>query len=155
TGEGFWVDLDWHARLVAAARGAGLALLAVGGILAGDAIAATADAKARLHRDSGAIAIDLESHRVAVAAQRARVPFVILRAVADPAERDLPAAALAPLSRSGRPQALRIAASLARKPGQLAALRQLRRDAQAALAALEQGGRVLGDALRLPDGGSA
>ncbi|HUK08540.1 MAG TPA: hypothetical protein VLX09_11785 [Stellaceae bacterium] len=154
-GEGHFVDVDWHARLIGAAREAALPVIAIGGILGADRIAATAEAKARLHAETNAIAIDLESHLVAAAARRARLPFVILRAIADPANRNLPEAALIPLAASGEPNLLRVVASLLRAPSQLPDLLQLRRDARTAVAALEQGARALGLSLtRLEPGGA-
>src|SRR5579864_7402824 len=103
SGDILWVDVEWHGRLLQMARAGALRVLVVGGILGLDAIAATVAEKARFHRDTGAIAVDLESHRVAVAAARAHLPFVVMRAVADPANHALPPAALVPLTRQGRP----------------------------------------------------
>lgn len=147
SGDVIWVDVEWHGRLGELAREAGLSPVVLGGILGVDRIAATVAEKERLFRESGALAVDLESHRVAVAATRARLPFVVLRAVADPAGRELPPAALVPLTREGRPSPLRITASLARVPSQFSGLLQLRRDADAALGALERAGRALGPSL--------
>jgi hypothetical protein len=154
-GDGHFVDVEWHARLIEAARAAALSVVAVGGMLGADRIAATVEAKARLRAETNAIAVDLESHLVAAAARRARLPFVILRAVADPANSDLPSAALVPLTGSGEPNLLRVVASLAWKPQQLWSLLQLRRDARAALGALERGGRALGTSLSRLEQGSA
>jgi hopanoid-associated phosphorylase len=146
SGEGYFVDVEWHARLRAAARAGALSVV-VGGMLGADRIAATAEAKARVHSETGAIAVDLESHLVAAAARRARLPFVILRAIADPANRTLPKAALIPLAQGGEPRLLRVLGSLVREPWQISGLLELRRDARAALVALEQGARALGSAL--------
>jgi len=146
-GDGHFVDMEWHARLRETAGAASLLVVAVGGVLGAEQIAATAEVKERLHAETGAIAVDMESHRVAAAAERARLPFVILRAIADPATRTLPRAALVPLTAAGHPNLLRIVASLARAPSQVSGLLQLRRDAEAALAALERGGRALGPSL--------
>jgi len=66
------------------------------------AIAAAATAKAALHARSGAVAVDLEARSVAGAASRAGLPFLVIRAIADPAEHDLPPAASARLKPDGR-----------------------------------------------------
>lgn len=147
-GTAHWVDVEWHLRLGAAARKAGLAVT-VGGMLGHGAIAATAAEKAALHRDTNAVAVDLESHVVAAVAQHARVPFVVLRAIADPADRDLPPAALLPLTAGGRPNLARVLFSLACHPGQMPALLTLAKETKVALEALRRAGHALrGDLLR-------
>ena len=145
-GSAHWVDIDWHERLAKAARAAKLAVL-VGGMLGADEIAATTAAKAELHRTTRAVAVDLESHIVAAAAARARVPFVVLRAIADTAQQDLPPAALLPLTRRGRPNLPRVLLSIAVQPRQVRTLRALDREFRAALDALRAAGGALGDTL--------
>ncbi len=144
--EAHWVNVDWHARLTRAAHAAGIPLV-VGGTLGAEGIAPTAAEKARLHQATHAIAVDLESHRVARAAERARLPFLVFRVIADPADRDLPPAALVPLTRSGHPSA-RVLGSIAAKPWQLSALLALARETRSALEALRRGAVALGAALR-------
>ncbi len=141
-----------HRRVDAALRGALAAALGRAGIAAagGDVIGAaraadTPSRKAALHRRSGAIAVDLESHLVADAAAAAGIPFAVLRAVADPAERALPPAALIGLDAAGRPALGRVLLSLARQPGQLPTLLQLARDTRRALAALRRAGNALAE----------
>ena len=145
-GEAHWVDVEWHARLTRAAHAAGLPLV-VGGILGAEAIAATAAEKARLREATHAIAVDLESHRVARAAERARIPFLVFRVIADTADRDLPPAALVPLTRSGHPS-VRVLGSIITRPGQIPALLTLARETRSALEALRQGARALAVVLR-------
>lgn len=144
--EAHWVDVEWHARLTRAAHAAGFPLV-VGGILGAEEIAASAADKSRLHAATHAIAVDLESHRVARAAERARLPFLVFRVIADAADRDLPPAALVPLTESGRPS-VRVLGSLIARPGQLPALLTLARETRAALEALRRGALALGAALR-------
>ena len=57
-------------------------------------IVATQADKARAWIDTGALAVDLESAVVARAAAAAGIPFLVLRAIADPATRHLPPARL-------------------------------------------------------------
>ena len=149
SGAAYWVDVEWHLRLGAAARKAGLAVT-VGGMLGSEAIAATATEKAALYAETNAVAVDLESHLVAAVAQRARVPFVVLRAVADPAERDLPPAALLPLTGTGRPNLPRVLLSLARHPRQMTALLTLAGESRRALEALRRAGQILRSELQRP-----
>ena len=145
-GEAHWVDVEWHARLTRAAHAAGLPLV-VGGILGAEAIAASAAEKARLREATHAIAVDLESHRVARAAERARLPFLVFRVIADTANRELPPAALVPLTKSGHPS-VRVLGSIAARPGQIPELLRLARETRSALEALRQGACALGAVLR-------
>jgi adenosylhomocysteine nucleosidase len=148
-GAAHWVDRDWHARLAAAAAAKGIAV-AVGGMLGSDAAVVTAAEKAALHGTTNALVVDMESVRVAVAASRARVPFVILRAIADPAARDLPPAARIPLRANGRADLAAVMASVAKQPGQVPALLRLAGETAAALWALGRAGRALAPILRAP-----
>lgn len=107
-----------------------------GDMLAGDRIIARAQEKQALFAATGAQALDLESGAVARVAARHGLPFAVLRAICDPAERDLPPAALVALDQSGAIGLLRVLASLARAPGQLPGLLALARDAAAARRAL-------------------
>ena len=143
------VDFDWHGRLAAVAKAKGIAV-AVGGALAHDRVVASAAEKVALHRATNALAIDMESARVAEAAARARLPFVILRAVADSAAKDLPPAASVPLRANGRVDIGAVLASLAKEPKQIPALLGLAGETATALLTLYRAGRALGPALRAP-----
>ncbi|MDE2516527.1 MAG: hypothetical protein KGL12_10915 [Rhodospirillales bacterium] len=78
---------------------------------------------------TGAAAVDLESGAVARAARAAGLPFAVLRAIADPAARALPHAALAAVDGAGRLRPLRLLAALACRPREIAALLALGREA--------------------------
>ena len=71
-------------------------------------ILATEDAKRAAWRETGALAVDMESAVVARAADAAGIPFLVLRAIADPAVRELPSAALIPLAENGTPALARV-----------------------------------------------
>jgi adenosylhomocysteine nucleosidase len=118
-------------------------VLQTGDLLGCAAPVATVEEKAALHRRTGAVAVDLESHVVAAAALRANLPFLVLRAVADPADADLPPAALVGLDAAGRTALRPVLASLARDPGQLWRLVALARDTRRALLALERASAAL------------
>jgi adenosylhomocysteine nucleosidase len=105
-------------------------------LLGADAIAATAADKHRLRQTTGTVAIDLESGAVAAVAQQHRLPFAVLRAICDPAERDLPPAALAALDQRGAIGLARVLGSLLAHPRQVPALLALAADATAARRAL-------------------
>jgi adenosylhomocysteine nucleosidase len=106
-------------------------------LLAGDAIAADAEAKRGLYAATGAQAIDLESGSVARMAFEHRLPFAVVRAICDPAERDLPPAALVALDQAGAIGLLAVLRSVARRPAQIPGLLALGRDAARARRALQ------------------
>ena len=105
-------------------------------LLGADGIAVSVDDKRRAWLTTGCAAVDLESGAVALVAEEAGRPFAVLRAICDPAERDLPPAALAALDRRGAIGLGRVIASVIAHPGQVAALLALARDAAAARRAL-------------------
>lgn len=110
----------------------------------------TADDKAALFRESGAAAADMESHIVARVAQAHGLPFVVARVVIDPAERSLPAAALAGMRSDGSTDILGVLRSLAANPLQLPALLRVGQDAGRAKQAMRHGRQIV--ALKLGDG---
>jgi adenosylhomocysteine nucleosidase len=101
-----------------------------------DRIVATADEKLRVRRETGAHFVDMESGAVAAIATAACVPFAVLRAICDPADRSLPPAALVGLDPKGRIAMARVAWSVLTDPGQAGALLVLARDAALARRAL-------------------
>lgn len=109
-----------------------------------DEIIADAAAKRKLFEASAA-AVDMESHGVARAAARAGVPFIAFRAVADPADRALPPAALNAVAEDGSTRTLATLGAALRDPKQFPALIQLRADSDAALKTLRSSlGGLLG-----------
>ena len=123
----FPVDAGWITALRACLPGA------VQGALAGvnqpmlDAVD-----KARLWQSSGADAVDMESHRAALVAQRHNVPFAACRVVADSAHRSVSTVVLAGMRDDGTMALARILRTLAAHPRQLPALIGLAIDAGAA-----------------------
>jgi adenosylhomocysteine nucleosidase len=105
-------------------------------LLGADAIAADAATKQRLWRQTGAVAVDLESGAVARTTSAHGLPFAVLRAICDPAGRGLPQAALAALDARGAIGLARVAGSVVAHPGQVPALLRLAADAAAARRAL-------------------
>jgi adenosylhomocysteine nucleosidase len=100
-------------------------------ILAGSTVVATAAAKRALWTATGAHAVDLESGAVAQAARAHNLPFAVVRAICDPAERDLPPAALLALH-----PLLRVMRSVLTRPAQIPGLLVLASDAARARRAL-------------------
>jgi adenosylhomocysteine nucleosidase len=107
-----------------------------GAVFGASAILATEEEKSRAWRDTGALAVDLESDVVARIASQAGIPFLVARTIADTAYRELPPAALIPLSEAGTPNLARVLGSVLRRPRQIAALIGLARETRMALSAL-------------------
>lgn len=107
-----------------------------GPVLGAQLVLATQDDKRRAWQETGAIAVDTESVVVARAGAALGIPFIVLRAIADTATRDLPPAALLPLKHDGNPDIGQVLASVMRRPRQLPSLFGVAREARQALAAL-------------------
>lgn len=105
----------------------------------------TAAKKAELGGATGAAAVDMESLIAARFARRCDAPFAILRAVADPAARDLPSLAANAINSEGRVNAHAVVTGLLLSPGQIGRLGRLARDSRAAFLALERCRRLLPD----------
>lgn len=95
---------------------------AFGGLIAGRSVAAGRAEKVALFQQTGAIAVDMESHHVAEVAAARGLPFIVIRAIADTAEDELPEAALVGLNEEGRPAIGAVLLSLLKKPWQLPGL---------------------------------
>lgn len=123
-------DAAWRAALAAAFDANRLA----GGTISGsDRAVSTVAEKASLFARTGARAADMESHGVARAAREHGLPLVIVRAIADPAARAVPSAALVGLGAAGERKPFAVIGKLLRHPRQLPQLIRLARDSNAAL----------------------
>ncbi len=107
-------------------------------LAASDAPVLTAAAKAELRRSTGAAGVDMESLIAGQFALQQGIPFAILRAVADPAERDLPPLALKAVASDGAINVQAVIGALVRSPSQFAGLRGLAADSRAAFRALNR-----------------
>lgn len=99
--------------------------------------------KAVLHRSSGALAVDMESHLAGAIAAAHGLPFAVCRAIVDPAATTLPSAATAGLRDDGTTALAPILRELIRQPSQLGALIRLAGDARAAKTSLIQARHAL------------
>jgi hopanoid-associated phosphorylase len=116
-----------------------------------DAPVGSIEAKLRLHKKHGAVAVDMESHGAARFAAAANLPFVALRAIADPHLRALPQAALVGMKPDGSPDIAAVIKALARQPSQLAGLIRTALDARAGMGALFRSRRLLGASFGFDD----
>jgi hypothetical protein len=105
--------------------------------------------KRALHVSSGAIAVDMESHVVAAVGAAHGLPVAAMRVVTDPAERALPASAVAAMRRNGTTNIGAMIKAVLMRPREVPALFQTALDALAARATLVQGRRLLGPGLLL------
>jgi adenosylhomocysteine nucleosidase len=112
--------------------------VAVERLAAADAPVLTVRAKAELRRAAGAAAVDMESLTAGRFAAKQQIPFAVLRAIADPAERDLPPLALKAVDSSGRINAVALIGGLIRSPRQFAGLCAVALDSRAAFQALNR-----------------
>jgi hopanoid-associated phosphorylase len=138
-GEKFAADRAWATRLLEAFPGSRL-----GGFVSEDLVVGDPAAKAALRRQSGAMAVDMESHLVA----RTGLPFAVLRAVSDRANQTLPSSALAGFRPDGTTDIGAVLRALASHPGELAALLRLAAGAATAFKALEGAPPRIGAAFR-------
>jgi hopanoid-associated phosphorylase len=149
-GETDFTDERWTARL--AAR---LPQAIVAPIAGSDAIVTTAAAKRELAAVTAAVAVDMESHVVAHTALARGLPFVVIRAISDAADRGLPPAATVALKSDGRVDAFAVARSIATAPGQLSDLMRLGSDTRRAMDALREARRLVGTDLAFHETGTA
>jgi hopanoid-associated phosphorylase len=106
--------------------------------------------KQLLHKQTGAAAVDMESHIAGRIAAARHVPFAVCRAIIDTADECLPPAALIGLRTDGTADVVGVFRSVLQKPSQLSALVRIALNARIARAALRQGRRMLGPGLGFP-----
>ena len=95
----------------------------VRGLLAGvEELVAASACKAALRSETGAAAVDMESHIAAAYAAEANIPFAALRVISDPAHRALPVVARKAIKPNGDLDLVRIMGSVVRNPRSLRAL---------------------------------
>jgi adenosylhomocysteine nucleosidase len=114
------------------------ARVALGRFVGVEAPVLTASAKAELRRATGAAAADMESAIAGRFALERQAPFAILRAVADPADRDLPRLVVKAVDSAGRINVAAVIEELIRSPSQFTRLIAAARDSKAAFRTLNR-----------------
>lgn len=109
-----------------------------------DYAVATTEAKRRMHAETGAATVDMESHLVARLASKYGLNFAAVRVVIDPAHRAVPGAALAGMRPDGGTSVGGVLRELIASPSQLTGLLRLARDGYKARRALLHVRRLLG-----------
>lgn len=135
-------------RLGRALTAGGLAPI-LADLLGVDEAVADVGRKAALHRQTGAAAVDMESHVAIAHAVRRGVPFAAIRVVCDPAARSLPRVAAEALRPDGTVDGFGLALGLLRDPRQITGLIRLAGDARIGFRALGRCRAVLGAGLGL------
>lgn len=143
------VDVAWHERLCGRLRGE--MDFHTGPLVESSTVLTGSKEKKSLFSRTGAIAVDMESGAVAAVAQQAGVPFVAIRAIADPADMSIPQAALSAVDESGRLNLFKLARRIARRPGELLTLVRLGRSFRAAQVTLTAVARRTGNDLLAPE----
>lgn len=128
-------DAVWRSRLAGLLRGMRPSEETLAG---SDRLVASPALKAVLHATRAAGAVDMESHAVAEEAAAAGLPFLVIRAIADPSERALPPVALKALGPDGGLRPAALLGGLLRRPQDLAALVRLGRDSARGFATLRR-----------------
>jgi len=115
----------------------------VGPIYGSWTIVSTSSEKRSIRKRTGALAVDMESGPVARVAMEAGIPFIAIRAVADPVTHGLPPAALLPLDEKGQPNLLAVFGSILKNPAQIPALMGTGNQTRIALKRLRWAGHKL------------
>lgn len=92
-------------------------------------------AKAQARRETGTVAVDMESSAVAEVAAASHVPFMAVRVIVDTAQDAIPSSVTA-AGESGQVRIARLLMGLARSPGEIVALIRLARRYRAAIRSL-------------------
>lgn len=147
-GAGSWTPRrDWSERLlqqldrVAPVEGAA--------VVGGDRMICEPVDKAAVFRRHAAVAVDMESHIVGEAAERAGIPFAVIRAVADTAAMRLPEAARVELDTRGNPRLAGVAWAVLGNPLQVPDLIRLAMAFRTAIRSLRRCADRLGADFRL------
>jgi hopanoid-associated phosphorylase len=139
-------DASWSSRLLEAIAGARYAP-----IVGVDAPVTEPAIKREMHINTGAAAVDMESHVVSRLAAKHRLAFAAARVIVDPAERAVPHAALMGMGLDGRADIPAMLRNLLARPSQLSPLARIAIDALAARAELQRVRRLLGPYFGLAD----
>jgi hopanoid-associated phosphorylase len=142
----FNVDGAWAGRLLAALPDA-----RQGMVVGSSKAVADVNKKAGLYQATGAVAVDMESHVVGRIAAAHRLPFAVLRVIADSAGQQLPPAAVNGMKPDGTPDLAAVLRSIASQPSQLPDLIRTAFAARRAMAELLRCHRLVGAGLGFVD----
>ena len=127
---------NWRDRLLAALSDDDN--IVVGPVIGSETIVTTPEEKQKIYRQTAAIAVDMESHRLAGVAAVADVPFLVIRAVSDTSAQGIPKSAIGAINENGTPRYGKVISGLFRQPSDLPKLIRLSKDTDRALASLRR-----------------
>jgi adenosylhomocysteine nucleosidase len=139
---------DWRDRL--SGRLAGRLSVHQGALAESTAIIATPTEKARIFAETGAIALDMESAAIARAALGNGLPFLAIRAIADPAAMTVPASVLVALDETGKVRIPKVLSHALLNPGDFPGLIRLGWHFRAAMKTLREVKAMAGAGLASP-----
>lgn len=137
SGEAVGTDQAWRERLVGRLSARGIELR-VARIAGRDRLLTSLAQRQRAFQATFAAALDTESHAVAEVASAAGLPFLVVRAVADPVEESRPAATIGACARDDQRGAIHIVARCVLRPWQIPAAWRFNQNGKMALEALRQ-----------------
>jgi hopanoid-associated phosphorylase len=135
----FPTDARWRQELFRKLPGAVIADIA-----GSDAVVRDPVDKSHLHKTTGAVSVDMESHIAAEIAAAHGIPFASCRVIIDSARRTLPPATVLALDDNGAVNVPAVIRSIIQTPGQLPDLLRAALDAYVAERALRKGRKWLG-----------
>lgn len=118
--------------------------IAIAPMVGANEVIRSSKAKKELGIATEAVAVDMESHTVGAVANKAGIPFMVIRAIADPVGCSIPDWLSGKISEQGTPQYGAILASLAIHPWDFKKLVQLNRNSSLALSSLRSIANRLG-----------
>lgn len=134
--QSFATDPAWRRRLYARLETS--SVVRQGRLLGSDYPLLSRSAKQAASSRYAVVAVDMESHAVGRAARRSGVPFMVMRAVADPFDRAIPAWLTTAIDASGKPRISAVAVGALAHLSDVPQLLRLARDQRAALRALRR-----------------
>ena len=137
SGKTIATDAAWRTALLQRLGGSGVNVR-VARIAGSDEMLTSAVAKRRTFQTTFAAALDTDSHAVAEGAAAAGLPFLVVRAVAEPAEEMRPAIAFAANGADGQPRSLAVVGHLAKRPWEIPAAWRFSKNGRLALDALRR-----------------
>jgi adenosylhomocysteine nucleosidase len=135
-GNGVWQASEALSNELISGAGVGRQKVYRGGLVGVEKVVTGQAGKAALRSETGAAAVDMESHIAAEFAARAGLPFAALRVVSDPASRALPEIATSAIKPNGDVDLRKVLRGIARNPFVIRALVSTGRDFNRALRSL-------------------
>jgi adenosylhomocysteine nucleosidase len=131
-----WLAATALSEELIAGAGLGRQRVIRGGLAGVEQVVTAQAGKAALRSETGAAAVDMESHIAAAYADEASLPFAALRVISDPATRALPTLATNAIKANGDIDLRKILRGVARNPLTIRALYSTGRDFNRALRSL-------------------